>query len=271
MSDHLPVFYIEEGQQEKVQLPDKYTRKINSKTIPSFCDLLKSASWQSVIKEENPKLAFENFFEIINESRDICFPMTKIDQKPKKLKHSPWMSSGLKISQKRKAKLFNKKVKKPTLQNTELFKTYNTIYNKLRRVSKQMYYDEQFKLHCKNIKQIWSFIREVIGCNNQKSQLPDFFRCNGEILRDYLEIANGFNDFYSEVGPKLASEIENTNLTFDSYLTDRNEINFEFSRISEIVILQTVKLLKPKVSRFHFKQIVAANCSIYYHPTTLFN
>ena len=63
-----------------------------------------------------------------------------------------------------------------------------------------------------------------------------------------MEIANGFNDFYSQVGPKLASEIENTNLTFDSYLTDRNETNFEFSRISEIDILKTVKLLKPKVS-----------------------
>ena len=91
------------------------------------------------------------------------------------------MSSGLKISQKRKAKLFAKKVKNPTPENTESFKTYNKIYNKLRRVSKQMYYDEQFKLHCKNIKQTWSFIREVIGCNKQKDQLPDFFRCNGEI------------------------------------------------------------------------------------------
>ena len=67
------------------------------------------------------------------------------------------------------------------------------------------------------------------------------FRCNKEILSDYLEIANGFNEFYSQVGPNLASEIENTNSTFNSYLTQRNEINIEFSRISEIDILKTVK------------------------------
>ena len=95
LSDHFPVFYIEEGRQEKVQLPDKYTRKINSKTIPAFCELLKSASWKNVINEENPNIAFDNFFEIINESRDISFPSIKAKQKPNKLKHSPWMSSGL--------------------------------------------------------------------------------------------------------------------------------------------------------------------------------
>ena len=163
LSDHFPVVYIEEGRQEKVQLPDKYTRNINSKTIPAFCDLLKTTSWQQVVSEANPKLAFENFFELFNASRDIVFPEIKIKQKPRKLKHSPWMSNGLKISQKRKAKLFSKKVRKPSPENTELFKTYNRIYNKLRRVSKQMYYDKQFKIHCKNIKQTWSTIREVIG------------------------------------------------------------------------------------------------------------
>ena len=98
------------------------------------------------------------------------------------------------------------------------------------------------------MKQTWSFIKEIIGCKKQKDQLPDFFRCNGEILTDYLEIAYGFNDFYSRVGPKLASEINYTNVNFESYLTDKNEINFEFHRISEVDILKIVRQLKPKVS-----------------------
>ena len=33
LSDHFPVIYIEEGRHQRVQLPDKLTRKINSKTI----------------------------------------------------------------------------------------------------------------------------------------------------------------------------------------------------------------------------------------------
>ena len=62
LSDHFPIFYIEEDRHKKVQLPDTVTRKINSKTIPAFCSILKSASWSNVIKEENPKLAFNNLF-----------------------------------------------------------------------------------------------------------------------------------------------------------------------------------------------------------------
>ena len=209
LSDHFPVFYMEESRQKKMQLPDKNTRNINSKTIPAFCDLLKATSWQAVIKEQNPKNVFDNIFDLVNDLRDISFPEIVVKQRQKKLKYSPWMSSGLQISQKHKSKLFAKKVREPTHENIAIFKTYNKMYNKVRRVAKQMYYDEQFKFHCKNMKQTWSFIKEIIGCKTQKDQLPDFFRCNGNILTDYLEIANGFYEFYSQVGPNLTSEINN--------------------------------------------------------------
>ena len=62
-SDHFPVFYIEETKQAKIVLPEKITRKINHKTIPAFCKLLKSTSWQNVLNEKNPKCAFDNFLK----------------------------------------------------------------------------------------------------------------------------------------------------------------------------------------------------------------
>ena len=60
-------------------MPEINTRKINSTTIPAFCKLIKSASWQNVIYEENPKLAFDNFFETFNSVRDISFPEIKVN------------------------------------------------------------------------------------------------------------------------------------------------------------------------------------------------
>ena len=158
------------------------------------------------------------------------------------------MTSGLIISQTRKSKLSANKARKPTSANIELFKTYNRIYNKLRRTAKQNFYTNKFQSYIKNIKHTWNVIKEVIGCKKQKDQLPGFFRSNGTILSDYLEIANDFNTFFSQVGPKLASEIDNTDLKFEDYLIQENEKSFEFSRISEIDILNICKLLKPKVS-----------------------
>ena len=82
----------------------------------------------------------------------------------------------------------------------------------------------------------------------QKDQIPDFFKYNGQIINDCLEISHGFNNFFSQVGPKLASAIPPTDKIFKSYLPRENPINFEFSRISEIDILMICNQLKPKLS-----------------------
>ena len=186
-------------------LPDKVTRKINQDTIPAFCNILKSTKWTNVTNEENPKLAFNNFFDIFNSARDVAFPEVKVKQKAVQFSHSPWMSKGLMISQKRKEKLFAKKVRRPSELNKQTFTTYNTVYNKPRRAAKKSYYDNQFNIYTRNCKKTWTVIREIIGTKKEKSHLPDFFRENGNIITDYLEIANGCNTFCSQVGPRLAS------------------------------------------------------------------
>ena len=248
LSDHFLVFYIESTKQNKNKLSDKITRKINHETIPSFCKILKSTKWTNVLNEKVPKQAFEIFFDIFNSARDVAFPEITVKQKPIKFAHSPWMTKGLKISQKRKEKLFAKKLKSPTDTNRLMFKTYNTIYNKLRRAAKQMYFNNQFTKYTRNCKQTWSVIREIIGSKKEKDQLPDFFRDNNDIITNYMDIANGFNNFFSQVGPKLASDIEQSDIPFDSFLSDDNPVDFKFSRISETDILKICRQLRPKLS-----------------------
>jgi hypothetical protein len=126
------------------------------------------------INQNNPENAFNNFFEIIDSARDISFPAVKVKQKPSTFKHNPWISNGLKISQKRKEKLFAKRLKSPTDINLETFKIYNKIYNKLRRAAKKLYFKNQFDKFTKNSKQTWSVIREVIGTSKHKDQIPTF-------------------------------------------------------------------------------------------------
>ena len=116
-------------------------------------------------------------------------------------------------------KAFCKKDKKnPSDINKQTFKTYNTVYNKVRRAAKKLYYKHRFTKIASNCKQTWSLIREIIGTKKDKNQLPDFFKDNGQIITDYLEIANGFNQFFSQVGPKLASEIGPSEVSFDTFL-----------------------------------------------------
>jgi hypothetical protein len=73
------------------------------------------------------------------------------------------MSNGLKISQKNKDTLFAKTIRYPSKSNTDSFKLYNKVYNKLKRAANKLHCDKQFQEFAKNSKQTWSVIREILG------------------------------------------------------------------------------------------------------------
>ena len=118
-------------------MPKPYkTRLINDETIPGFENILRTAPWERVRKDD-PKVAFDNFFEIIGEATDIAFPEVELKPKTAKSLRTPWMSSGLLKSSKTKNKLFSKYKNKPTLINSEAFKNYNTIFNRCKKAAKK--------------------------------------------------------------------------------------------------------------------------------------
>ena len=107
LSDHFPTFYIEECKTQKV-IPKKFkTRIINEQTIPGYESILKTATWGNVLQDD-PKLAFDNFFKILSDSGDVAFPEVEITPKITTTFRSPWMSKGLLISSKTKNNFFLK-------------------------------------------------------------------------------------------------------------------------------------------------------------------
>ena len=80
----------------------------------------------------------------------MAFPEIVAKPKSNKFSHSPWMTLGLRVSRKRKEKLFAKKIKNPSELNKLKFQTYNSIYNKLRRAAEKDYFEHQFRNFSKN-------------------------------------------------------------------------------------------------------------------------
>ena len=228
--------------------PEIYKRKINNTSTKSFCDMIKSTSWYNVTSENCPKSSFDNFFEQINSAVELNFPFMKIKQGNTKFKRSPWMTPGLFTSHKRKEKLFAKKKRCPSDHNILAFKKYNTMYNKVRRAAKKIHFEKLFSKFSHKIKETWSVIKELLGMKKHKDQIPNFFRENENVINDYLDISNGFNTFFSQIGPKLAADIPAPNCCFKTFLSDRNESDFKFSKISETDILKICDSLKPKIS-----------------------
>ena len=88
-----------------------------------------------------------------------------------------------------------------------------------------------------NIKSTWKIMKEIAGKAkiNQKN-LPKQLVINNKKITDKTEIANNFNEFFANVGPKLAEKIPDVNKNFESYIpvidtslfhTDLTEKEFE--------------------------------------------
>ena len=91
------------------------------------------------------------------------------------------------------------------------YKEFNKMYRYVIRIAKATYYDEKFKEYSKNIKKkTWSILNELLNVKKSSQKIPDIFIDNGKIYSGYEEVTEGFNDFFSSIGNKLADKIPPT-------------------------------------------------------------
>ena len=116
------------------------------------------------------------------------------------------------------------------------------------RKSRISYYRDRFEYFSKDIKKTWGVINEVLGREKNRESLPDYFISKGHILSGSFDIAQGFNNFFSNIGPELASQIPLSGKNFSDYLSEEVKENFIFANITEEIILDNLKKIKTKNS-----------------------
>ena len=111
------------------------------------------------------------------------------------------MTPGLYISKTTKNKLLNKKLKTPTVENINKYKVYKNLYNKICRRAKFDHTSRVYTEHKNDAKKLWSLINSSIGRKAKKgADIPNFFKDNNVIFDNYLDIAEGFNNFFINIG-----------------------------------------------------------------------
>ena len=121
------------------------------------------------------------------------------------------------------------------------------MFETLKFKSKKNYYSKLISKYKNNLKNTWSVIKEVIGKTKiRSSTLPRRHVLNGIETFDKTTIANGFNDYFSSIGEKLAKNISSDN-TFESYLS-RNNINFPEKELTDDELKSAFDQLKPNKS-----------------------
>merc|ERR1712208_61586 len=132
------------------------------------------------------------------------------------------------------------------------FKNFCGILQKSIRNAKSLYYYSKFNRDKADMKNTGKQINEIINKKKKISDLPIYFLDNDKILTENIDIANCFNNFFSQIGPTLAQSIKSPpNKSFKDYLTSNITSSFSFKTVTNDDVLKIIKNLKSKSSTGH--------------------
>ena len=78
ISDHFPVFFIDQLQTPKTKNTTVIKREINDKNTKTLCDYLKNIDWLPIINNNDHVTASDQFFSTINEATTLAFPLKEV-------------------------------------------------------------------------------------------------------------------------------------------------------------------------------------------------
>ena len=151
IADHFPLFINFKCSYTSSKNKNYVFRDFSEDKIEEFKARLSVLDWGDVL---NIKYCQESFTAInnkINKHHEEIFPLKQGRINKACTPIQPWMTPGLINSRKSKEKLFAKKCRKPNFTNNDKFSDFNSIYKKLCRAAKNLYFKNKFEACQENI------------------------------------------------------------------------------------------------------------------------
>ena len=224
VSDHLPIYSFVCGDRQGGgggEVRDGVHRLVNEGRIRRFAEDMETWAFDEIraLGAEANVGRFRNQFRDLYDS---AFPWVKNKSK-RKDEEKPWLNDpDFKAQVAKKSQLYSKKIKCGLCPEEEesLSKVCRDI-NKARRQLKRTYFKEKLEETNGDLRATWQILGEVLrGRRSTKGgESCKYFENDGVGITDGKEIANGFCDFYCNVGPNLAARIkQNDDSVFLDYM-----------------------------------------------------
>ena len=129
-------------------------------------------------------------------------------------------------------------------------KIYNGYLRQcIRAAKKKQHYTHEFAKFKNDIRKTWDTLKDIMNKKKSKVAFPTYFLNNGKYVCGAKNIADKFNEYFTEIGPSLASENDVSNKSpFNTYLTSPCTSSFYFQYTIPSGILKIIQGLKPKTS-----------------------
>ena len=244
LSDHFPNFLI----LNKYTSSNKtvvYKRDYTNCDMSALVNEMNMVDWSITLSQNNDVNAmFDSFYLKISQVIDKHVPLKKLTKNEIKFNSKPWITPGLKVSIRKKNRLFKKYCLNKNSYSALKYKKYRKRLNKLLALSKKSYYQNYFKNNTSNVKKIWSGMKELLKLKSKGMQTAPYKLLIGdrEII-DSVEMANAFNDYFSNIGCEITSLIPSVNKSLLNYLNKSCESSFFLSPATvEEIELEILKL-----------------------------
>ena len=220
---------------------------------------VRDTNWDSMFDKEvtaNPNITYDQQFSTkLDEMISKHFPEmeTKFDKyKHKKCK---WMSNEILKQIEIRDKLYIKSLginpdsSEYNKIQDELIKTVKSVRKSIRE-TKSNYYKLDFEKNKNDIKKTWETITDVLNKSKVHKDFPKLFYAEGIKVTGQENIAEHFNDFFVNIGPNLAANIDISGKPSYQTHLQKTRVNtfFEFQLINEEETKKAINALKPKKS-----------------------
>jgi hypothetical protein len=136
----------------------------------------------------------------------------------------------------------------PSATNIQAYKTYRNIYNSLIRKSCKIYYQQHLNTFKRNPKKTLAILKEAMGGGTQNEEINDI-SINNTRITDKMQIAEEFNNFFSNIGKQISNSIAPSPIDPLSYINTPPDVpSLEFFPCYPAQIITLVKNFENKSS-----------------------
>lgn len=226
ISDHYGVFFdIPSSSIKNNELIEIRFRDVSPASVEhlknELNDLLQNFANNYGFMETEEKTNF--FLSIFRGSYNRCCPIRTKKVSLRKLL-CPWLTPELQESIKRKQTLF-----KLSRDNSDFVAEYKNARNRLGtliRNAKCTYYGDKFDAAVSDCRRTWRIINNIVKPGTKRRD-EIMVEVDGDMLCDPVRVSNAFNNYFTNIGASLASEIHHVNVDPLDFV-DRKNNSFMF-------------------------------------------
>jgi hypothetical protein len=251
ISDHFFTFIVPPDRLKNPSFVHKSVleRNFSAQNLNNFKLDLAGADWTHVLNSREVDDAYDKFWNIYTEYHNTNFPLIRKRFNKNYHRRQNFMTAGLLVSRTSKNNLHKTAITYPTQENIQRYKNFKTLYFRVLRAAKKLYFKTKINENLGNPKKTWDTLNEILG-KVKKSETISQLNINDATELDPSKIANHFNAFFTSIGTKIANDIQDVDKQPEDYMNyGRIPPEMQLGNTTPEHVLKIIKKFKIKHSK----------------------